>query len=131
MNNWTAEKLLALPEDKLIRVASEKYVPKPWKHDVEEIRRGSIPKPLKKCRKCGQCYPIRHSSCTVPDCIKIDWNTAMEYARQQESIVFEYRMEWVYYALEGERATFSYWYKHKAQPRHYIIAAILAQENKA
>ena len=77
----TAQQWLALDDDELIRELS-KMQPGPWKHDVEEIRRGSMPTPLKKCRKCGAFYPIRHSSCPVPDPITIDWNTAMEWQRK-------------------------------------------------
>lgn len=132
MNN-TAETLLALSEEDLIAEAS-KMQPKPWKHEEKPSAY-----PNRECVKCGKtatyhvnCEPYDKSDCTVPDPIKLDGNTAMEWRDKMPSdnlweFITTLEKLWM---VENVQIAFEDWALYFAQPRHYLIAAILAQEKK-
>lgn len=125
MNINTAKSLLALPEEELIRIASEKFVEKPWEHTPQYI-----------CRKCGKHTSETRNpttSCPVPGPIKLDWNTAMELYRKIGPQLVDIYLRRIWEVLieipdDGHYITYEMWKDEDAQPRHYIIAAILAQE---
>ena len=119
MNN--AEQLLALPEPELIRIASEKFVPKPWKHNITGPGR-------RYCHKCEMYGCTGPCPVPDPDPIKLDGNTAMALrdkavAGKDSTAFSNYLLEVFGGGIEGDiDECFA-----KAQPRHYIIAAILAE----
>ncbi len=79
---------------------------------------------------------VKHTACwlcSIGNCtgcehydIKIDWNTAKYWQGKCDSIVFDYRMEDIHKAT-GHTSQFYYWYRHIAQPKHYLIAAAMAR----
>ena len=133
------EQWLAYGDDLPVKLA-EVVTPGPWKHEVEEIRRGAVPTPLKKCRKCGQCYPTRHSSCPVRDPIKLDWNTAMKWRdwcvkKYGATKLREAMSKVAMYQTSTEPATThlqilfgANWFSVYAQPKDCLIAAAMAAE---
>lgn len=135
--NKTAVELTTLSDEELGRVAAEVLVPKPWKHNV--------PSMCLSCEKCGErlAKPGRHGfmwrekdegPCTIPDPIDVtDWNVAMEWRdkalasdrTEDECYKFIGAMEAIWKSGEMELC-YDQWLLWEAQPRHYLIAAILA-----
>ena len=131
MNN-TAETLLALSEDELALEAAKVLTPGPYKH--EPTKGSGI------CKRCGVCPSIwckglafyDDNSCRPPDPITLDWNTAMKL---RDKMVEKYGgLVW-----EGALGDVEMVEIHTnnifvmdtmSQPRHYIIAAILAAQEK-
>ncbi len=92
-----------------------------------------------KCYKCdsyieGETYGDRKrlvaeaAPCPVPDRIKLDWNTAMEWARKAEAHAFNESIEDVFSATGRFREmSVRWWMQTEAQPKHYLIAAVMAK----
>ncbi len=141
MNN-SVKNLLLLSEDELIRLVSELFVPKPWKHNWSNPHVQSDSKCIKCneehfyfCQEAGQTR-ITETSCTIPDPIDVtDWNVAMEWRDKIVTQGTEFQVQYgrammnIYFIEIREKGGWENnigWQITRAQPRHYIIAAILA-----
>ncbi len=126
-------KILSLPPAELKKWLLERVVPKPWKHEWDTCGQNA----RNKCQKCGKAWASssdaikRNFSCPVPNPIALDWNLAKKMQAEIPFWDFEEAMKHVFEA-EGAitKMTFEHWWKHYAQPHHYILAAILAGEGK-
>lgn len=124
----TAGQWLAIPDDKLPTAFGEVLTPGPWKHDADMDRYG-----FGDCKKCGDRLGQKRSPehCPVPDPIKIDWETAMEWFRKSHECYGHLRE--IYFIICQEavnRSTSPWWMLYESQPKHYLIAAAMAAERK-
>ncbi len=125
MTNRTAAEWLQIPEDKLGVKLAEVLTPGPWKH-------GACMGPVAKCTKCGEVYwdngkfVGKGKSCSVPDPITIDWNTAMAWFRKAKPLASVLRSlcgpSWI---------SETNWMLTEAQPKHYLIAAAMEEGSRA
>ncbi len=152
MTNRTAAEWLKIPKDELgvklaevLKVSKHNWLEPAVYHGPED--------PLgfvKKCQKCGHVYTIAEASipCPVPDPIKLDWNTAMEWFRKtatdyQERLTGAVVEIFLYEIDDGNgnadrmvgllkkkqlEANAIAWFTFYAQPHHYLIAAAMAAE---
>ena len=119
----TPEQWLACGDDLPLELAKV-LAPKPWKHSHV------IDDDEKYCGKCGFSDSQQQPYCSVPDPIKIDWNTAMEWRDKVplDSLpLFLEAMESLWRA-EKIVVCFEDWAVCRAQPKHYLIAAAMAGE---
>ncbi len=126
----TPEQWLACGDDLPLELAKV-LAPKPWKHSHV------IDDDEKYCGKCGFSDSQQQPYCSVPDPIKIDWNTAMKW--RDEACCTATGLELVYQAMvdicEEEPIDyltddngFDMWLFKIAQPKHYLIVAAMAAE---
>ncbi|KKM24263.1 hypothetical protein LCGC14_1606820 [marine sediment metagenome] len=144
MSKKTVQQWLDLPEDERALELAKVFTPgQPGKHNlikagknnIEHVRKtGATYQSEWKCSRCKAFFPIgvddgRYGDCSVPDRIKIDWNTAMKWYRPHSKL-------WTYIqCLENvwrflSHGDFTFWQEHEAQPKHYLIAAAMAMESK-
>lgn len=100
------------------------FTPEPWKHCGMNIVPGI-------CNRCGNKYSPA-TSCTIPNPIKIDWNTTMEW---RDNTVKAFGRDVWLNALreviaEDEEQTSCLFAGClvSAQPKHYLIAAAMVVE---
>lgn len=124
----TAPDWLAIPEDELGVKLAKVLNKKPWEHDWFDNLR------VPKCSKCG-CdadSKTRTTFCSVPDRIKLDWKTAMEWRDKTVEIcgedVFWCELENVIYQDKYEDSDVAM--VTVAQPKHYLIAAAMVVGRK-
>ena len=143
----TAQQWLGLPKDERALELGRVLTPEPWKHGELELSYQDEDQFL-CCAKCDdKIYQVwegghagvkrlapRPDSCSVPDRITIDSNTAMKERDKATSgmttaftsIMYEIWNECVY----GDSMEFEEWLAEHAQPEHYLIAAAMAAERK-
>ena len=119
----TAKEWLAFGDELAVKLA-EVFMPGPWKHNGANVVNGV-------CDKCGKSY-LRAASCPVPDPIVIDWNTAMEWKDRSNMVLFIETMDKVARAAGPNDSLYdsALWTMCFARPKHYLIAAALAEGAK-
>jgi hypothetical protein len=144
--------ILSLPKDERDLEIRKLIVPKPWKHKCNWLPQSGY-----DCLKCGKDLRAtknkgKDSPCPIPDPVALDWNLAMKMrdeavAKDCEAWTYaavyveNYRIavamnrEWTDQDLEhvkreAEWDGVSQWFIDLAQPHHYILAALLAKEEK-
>ena len=141
--------ILSLPEnerdDEIRKLISEyfpKILPKPWKHEKSKRVWSS------RCVKCGETAKDSNdynetpgpnfyfdTPCPIPDRIALDANLAFKMFRKQfesNPVGLQRAMLDVWVSWEVKHKTvndINFWLFY-AQPRHYILAAVMAMENK-
>ncbi len=115
-------------------------VPKPWKHDWKIKWPGDPPTGTYfDCSKCsaGDYLPELNASkpepadpCPIPDRIELDWNLAMRMRDECSD-----NCKWMQVIIEiytdsPHRGSLIAWLISEVQPHHYILAALIAKENK-
>ena len=123
----TVEQYLAMTDEKLALEAAEVLTPGPWKH---KWAAGGCFTFCKKCQ-CNMIDKPRESPCTVPDRIKLDWNTAMEWRDKVNPIRWFKALVEIWLEETKEEVFCERDVLFDAQPRHYLIAAAMAEGNKA
>ena len=118
----TAKEWLAYGDELPVKLA-EVFMPGPWKHNGANVVNGV-------CDKCGKSY-LRAASCPVPDPIDIeDWNTAMEWFRKDGmKWSAQKAMDKIHRACTKSGDS-DFWWKYESEPKHYLIAAALAEGAK-
>lgn len=141
------------------RLLKELIMPKPWKHELDLIKR-IVGDDIYKCDKCGEelilprnitddaemdiydaAYRLRYSECKHPDRIALDWNLAKEMLSKltmEQKIECEKKTQDIFQEikaameiLEPERKVeFNWWLGFVALPHHFILAALKAKEIK-
>lgn len=124
----TAQQWLALPDKDLPVELGRVLTPKEeWKHRWHKYPRG-----FRKCTKCEMKHRYcKDDSCSVPDPVTIDWNTAIGIYRQlgpQRVDMYLHRIWEVLIEIPISKNYMSYemWKDEDAQPKHYLIAAAMA-----
>ena len=108
--------------------AAKVWTPREWEHKVGHYGEWICV----KCRKTFRSDKNIPCTCSVPDPIVIDWNTAMEWrdrAVEQNLEAWETALHDVCCAGRGKYDSIDRFMEGYIQPHHYIIAAILAKEN--
>ena len=135
----TAKEWLALGDELAVKLA-EVFMPGPWKHKRKTIKHGQGLMNTYECFKCGFAFSPGSDGgsweegpdCPVPDPIVIDWNTAMEWRDKMvekyggyiwEGALFDVEMVEIHAYQDFVMDTLS-------QPKHYLIAAALAEGAK-
>ena len=146
----TPETLSALSDDDLGLLAAPLVDPGPWKHrweygnvvrDTDGVGTGT----LYFCKKCEQEITVRSGksfgeriadlTCTVPPRIDVtDWEVAMALFRATDGAerqLYKLYQRWDVRNVGSQKViTFANWLCQIAQPRHYIVAAILVAESE-
>ncbi len=132
----TAQQWLTLGDDLAVELAKV-FTPGPRKHDFPEMRdlyRPFIINAYGPCRKCRRHRMDEFTNCHLPDRIKIDWNTAMEWFRKVPLLnIINILAEVSNAAIDDvedwqadEQGEVNLWFLIYAQPKHYLIAAAMA-----
>ena len=122
-NPRTASQWLALGDEELGMKLAEVFIPEPWKHCGTNVVPGV-------CNRCGNKYSPS-TSCIAPDPIDIkDWNVAMERRDKGDDEEFYRAMQDICVALIRKDVLLIGWVLFNTQPKHYLIAAALAQGAK-
>lgn len=120
----TVEQWLAISEQVLPGKLAQALTPeKPGEHDWEYCDDKEW---AWTCLRCGAIFKDEcdvDNDCPVPDPIKIDWNTAMEYRQGLYTAVIN-----EIWQQEDMNFGMWKWWAIFAQPRHYLIAAAMATE---
>ena len=132
----TVEQWLALGDDLPVELAKV-FTPKTKHKWLEPAVYYGPSDPLGyvvKCQKCGHIKTVQEEidGCSVPDKIKIDWNTAMEWFRfKADRNRVEQSITAIWEAcVDLNVIGYRWWLKYYAQPKHYLIAAAMAVERK-
>ena len=137
----TAEQWLAL--DDLPTELARALTPGPWKHNwvhtgknnFEEVKKDGVTFQAEKiCHRCKTVFPMGDTSCygdcSVPDRIKIDWNTAMEWYKKDGKLwTVQEAMDKIHRACTNSGDSV-FWWDHESEPKHYLIAAAMAAGKK-
>lgn len=146
--------ILSLPPDKRDDEIRKLLVPKPWKHELSlkvDHHKDSAEFSLggHECMKCARVFPLcigddqpihpptfRYGDdCPIPDPIPLDWNLAMKMRDKCQHMRFWQAMGEVFsYVVAYDKYScglnIDMWITTKAQPHHYILAALKAKEIK-
>ncbi len=95
-----------------------------------------------KCQKCGHVKTLQEEidGCSVPDPITIDQNTAKYWQSKCNKAIFADSLLDIYRQTCTADSTdtggfyviykYTTWLRELAQPKHYLIAAVMAMERK-
>ncbi len=133
----TAAEWLALGDELPVELAKA-LTPGPWKHKAQFGF--ACDHHYCKCSKCGEEWHSQdapQTPCPVPDDIVLDWNTAMEWRDWITCKITPTVADEIFCEISKiENRCFVYgaepkkWWLWNAQPKHYLIAAALAEGAK-
>ncbi len=125
--------------DKLSVELAKVFTPKPWKHDIMGARLNTDGYAwCKKCKLWIYFECDKPKSCSVPDPITIDWNTAMEWRNKtigdlslQQLTVYNALYQTHFCDTKENRLIAGAWFSsYLVTPRHwFILIALMIQEN--
>ena len=138
----TPEKWLALPDDKLATELGRAFTKGPWKHCLSQNDSAGVT--IRCCSKCDKQWYVddfpERKPCSVPDPIKLDWNTAKYWQRKCnekdfcEAIWSVYEAECVHMPDEDSGHWVSWlferWIVSGVDSTKWLIAAAMVMEGE-
>ncbi len=129
----TTKELLALSDDELALELAKVLVP--WKH--KDSRYDPVLQHGFYCTKCHKDLSngVIQTHCPVPDPIKLDWNTAIEWFRKtggaERELYHIYQRYVTCISGSQNETTFAGWLLNIAQPKHLLISAARKMKENA
>jgi len=135
----TAKEWLEVPEAELPVKLAEVLTPGPVEHEWELRIMGTEGSQSYECMRCETVFhfPDRRAylkelpCCPIPDPVKIDWNTAMEWFRKTKGAIDCLFQIWQHHFDNAEQVeSWGDWLAMTVQPKHYLLAAAIAAEGE-
>ena len=129
----TAQQWLALGDVLGVELARI-LAPGPWRHAIKP-RFSDSQWACRRCRKIGAYEELDRSFCPIPDPIKIDWASAMEWRDKTPDAAFQIAMLRVWDGIQDAKGgcidAFARWAVNLTRPKDLLIAAAMAIGDKS